>query len=385
MQPKVSVIIPIFNVERYLSQCLDSVVNQTLKEIEIICVNDGSTDKSLDIIKEYASKDSRIVIIDKKNSGYGHSMNCGMDIAKGEYIGIIESDDYAELQMFEKLYNLANKKNLDVVKSGFFYYWTKPEIKNEAAIIASKSMSNRIFCPLTDFKSSMEQVEFFNIKPTIWSAIYKKNFITANNIRFNETPGASYQDESFNFKVWASAKRVQLLQDCFVHYRQDNEASSINSPGKVFCICDEYEEMERFLEERPILKGKLEGIRTRLKYDSYIWNYERLSESLQKEFLPKMSQEFADDLAEGYCERKYYPTYKWNTMLLIIRYFEEYHKWRTAEREGRVYNVKIIPNETFAQKFKRKLIGGYYCWKEHGFIYTFNNLIGKIKRRLFKQ
>ena len=79
MQPKVSVIIPIFNVERYLSQCLDSVVNQTLKEIEIICVNDGSTDKSLDIIKEYASKDSRIVIIDKKNSGYGHSMNCGME------------------------------------------------------------------------------------------------------------------------------------------------------------------------------------------------------------------------------------------------------------------------------------------------------------------
>ena len=171
MQPKVSVIIPIFNVERYLSQCLDSVVNQTLKEIEIICVNDGSTDKSLDIIKEYASKDSRIVIIDKKNSGYGHSMNCGMDIAKGEYIGIIESDDYAELQMFEKLYNLANKKNLDVVKSGFFYYWTKPEIKNEAAIIASKSMSNRIFCPLTDFKSSMEQVEFFNIKPTILQLI----------------------------------------------------------------------------------------------------------------------------------------------------------------------------------------------------------------------
>ena len=95
-------------------------------------------------------------------------------------------------------------------------------------------------------------VEFFNIKPTIWSAIYRKDFIRENNIRFNETPGASFQDASFNFKVMALAKRVQLIRDAFLHYRQDNENSSVNSPGKVFCVCDEYEEMQRFLDTNPV-------------------------------------------------------------------------------------------------------------------------------------
>lgn len=380
MEPKVSVVIPIFNVEKYLRQCLDSVVNQTLKDIEIICVNDGSTDSSLDIIKEYAEKDGRIIIIDKKNSGYGHSMNCGFDIAKGRYLGIIESDDYAELDMFEKLYETAILDDLDVVKSGFFYYWSRPIEKNIENKIASKTMCGRVFCPVSDFNVPMEQAEFFNIKPTIWSAIYKSDFIRENTIRFNETPGASYQDASFNFKVWCCAKKVRLMQECFLHYRQDNEASSINSPGKVFCICDEYEEMERFLLARPILRGKLEGVRVRLKYDSYIWNYERLSEPLQREFLSRASEDFANDLSNGYCERKYYPSYKWNTLLLIIRDYKEYHNWRLAEKEGNAYDVKMFPNETFSQKLKRKLIGGYYCYKEHGFIYTFNNLMSKIKR-----
>ena len=104
---KVSVVIPVYNVERYLRQCLDSVINQTLKEIEIIIVNDGSKDSSLSIIKEYAAADNRITVIDKPNGGYGESMNRGFDKATGEYIGIIESDDYAELDMFEKLYATA--------------------------------------------------------------------------------------------------------------------------------------------------------------------------------------------------------------------------------------------------------------------------------------
>ena len=94
--PKVSILIPIFNVEKYLRQCLDSAVNQTLKDIEIICINDGSTDSSLEILKEYAKVYNSIKIINKQNTGYGHSMNCGLKLAKGEYIGIIESDDFAD-------------------------------------------------------------------------------------------------------------------------------------------------------------------------------------------------------------------------------------------------------------------------------------------------
>ena len=121
--PKVTVVVPIYNVEKYLRQCLDSIVNQTLKDIEIIFVDDGSTDSSQKIIQAYMDKDSRVKVITKPNSGYGNSMNRGFDMAEGEYIGIVESDDYADPEMFEEMYNVDSSNQLDVVKSGFYYYY----------------------------------------------------------------------------------------------------------------------------------------------------------------------------------------------------------------------------------------------------------------------
>ena len=122
--PKISVLIPIYNVEKYLRECLESLVNQTFQDIEFICINDGSTDSSLKILEEYAQKDSRIKIINKENSGYGASMNMGLDAASGEYIGIVESDDFVSSNMFEDLYNLAEKNNADIVKSDYYTYLT---------------------------------------------------------------------------------------------------------------------------------------------------------------------------------------------------------------------------------------------------------------------
>ena len=104
---KVSIIIPTYNVEMYLVECMESVVNQTLKDIEIICINDGSTDGSLEILKSYAQKDDRIVLVDKENGGYGIGMNIGLDKATGEYIGIVEPDDFIPLNMYSDLYEKA--------------------------------------------------------------------------------------------------------------------------------------------------------------------------------------------------------------------------------------------------------------------------------------
>lgn len=106
---KVSVIVPVYNVEKYLRECLNSLVNQTLKEIEIICINDGSEDSSLEILNEYASKDSRFVIINQENSGQSVARNKGLDVAKGEYIGFVDSDDWVDLNFFENLYSEAVK------------------------------------------------------------------------------------------------------------------------------------------------------------------------------------------------------------------------------------------------------------------------------------
>ena len=333
---KVSIVVPIYNVQKYLRQCLDSVANQTLTDIEVICVNDGSTDSSLSIIMEYVNNDSRFKVIDKKNSGYGNSMNMGFDMANGEYIGIVESDDYVEPDMFEKLYACAKENDLDACKSGFFFYYSIPEEENIACPIASHVMCKKVFCPTTDFKSLREQIEFFNIKPTIWSAIYKKEFIRQNNIRFNETPGASFQDTAFNFKVWALAKRVKLVEECFLHYRQDNESSSINSSAKVFCVCDEYREIERFLREHPELRGKLDLVKEALKYNTYIWNYERLAPEKAKEFILTMAEEFERDMCEGMCLKEAFPWYKWNRLNFIIEKPEKFHELRQLEKEGKL-------------------------------------------------
>ncbi len=371
---------PSLNVAPYIRQCVESVLGQTLRDIEIICVDAGSTDGTLEILEEYARGDSRISIIRSDRKSYGYQMNLGFDAAKGEYLGILETDDYAEPEMFERLYRAASAEKLDVVKAGFYFYYSREE-RNEPCPIASDVQASRVFCPLTDFTSPLEQVEFFNIKPSIWSAIYRRDFIREAGIRFHETPGASFQDTSFTFQVWAQAKRVRLMTDCFVHYRQDNEASSVNSPGKVYCVCDEYEEIQRFLDRRPELKGRLEPVMCRLKYDTYMWNYDRLSDELKPAFAQRMAEEYTRDMQDGKCEQALYPWYKWNTLHVIMKTPDEFVRWRAAEKAGVPYEINMFPGESFPHKLKRKLIGGYHCLKDHGVIYTWNNLMEKVRRR----
>ncbi len=196
-QPKVTILVPVYNVEKYLHQCVDSIVRQTLKDIEIICIDDGSTDSSSSILDEYASNDNRIKVIHKKNTGYGNSMNIGLDSATGEYIGIVESDDFADPKMFETLYSLAKKDDLDVVRSEFYFYGnaTGSNRKTKTDYVPH----NRVFAPF-------EERSVFYQQPSIWANIYRASFIKENEIRFLETPGASYQDTAFSFKVYSWQK-----------------------------------------------------------------------------------------------------------------------------------------------------------------------------------
>ena len=130
--PAVSLVVPCYNVEKYISECLDSAVNQTLQDIEIICVNDGSTDGTLAILESYAASDSRVKIISKPNGGYGETMNRGIDAALGEYVGFLESDDYIALDALEVLYRTAKDLgDLDFVKSDFYRFLTLPNGKKD--------------------------------------------------------------------------------------------------------------------------------------------------------------------------------------------------------------------------------------------------------------
>jgi glycosyltransferase involved in cell wall biosynthesis len=282
---KVSILIPICNVEKYLRQCLDSVCAQTLKEIELICINDGSTDSSLAIIEEYRQRDPRIVIIDKPNSGYGDSMNQGLKTARGKYIGIVESDDWVEEPMFEDLYTLAEQHQAEVVKSNFYHYFSNGN-KNIFFELLPPGQYDRVIDPAVE-------PQIFMRMPAIWAGIYRRDFLEDAGIKFLPTPGASYQDTSFNFKVWAMATRIYLTRQAYLHYRLDNESSSVNSRGKAFFVAEELHEMERFVAERN-LGRRLNGIVQERKVDIYFWNLSRLSGENAQDFATLMYQEFSE-------------------------------------------------------------------------------------------
>lgn len=170
-QPKVSVVVPIYGVEKYLHQCVDSILAQTLKDIEIILVDDGSKDKCPEIVDEYAKKDPRIVSVHQPNGGYGRAVNHGIELAKGEYIGIIESDDWIEPTMYEKLYQKAVETNSDITKSNFYVYNSLLPINKQNTIWHS-SRQDLSKAPDTPF-SVEEYPQIIIFHASIWSNYIK--------------------------------------------------------------------------------------------------------------------------------------------------------------------------------------------------------------------
>lgn len=301
--PKVSVVVPVYNNEIYVRRCIDSLIGQTLDDIEIICVNDGSTDGSPAILHEYANRDARVTVIDKENSGYGVNINRGFACARGDYVGILESDDFAAPDLFERLWQMASKNDLDVARANFNLYWSKPEARTEFLELFKPEECGRVIDPLP-----RENQHCFYVQPAIWSAIYRRTFIEENRLTLLETPGAAYQDTAFNFKVWACARRVMFEHEALVNYRQDNEASSINNPGKTFTICGEYEEIERWLrDERPDLRNELAPVAAKMRFDAYTWNTGRLAPELREQFLERFVEDFEQLREEGLIDLTRFP------------------------------------------------------------------------------
>ena len=288
--PEITVLVPVYNVERYLRECLDSIRNQTFADFEAICINDGSTDASRDIIQEYLDADARFRVIDKPNSGYGASMNRGLDEAHGRYVAILESDDLYMPNALQVLHDAAIEHDAQVAKGEFNLYWSEPEKRVLSGELAK--------IPLDQLLVPSDVPEVFYAKSSIWSALYERQFLADNAIRFLETPGASYQDTSFNFKVWLHAERAVFIEDVILDYRQDNEQSSVNSAVKAYCVCDEYDEIERWLEAHNAPET-LVGIMLRAKYNNYLWNYDRLVDDLRAAFLERFSTEFGEDMGAG--------------------------------------------------------------------------------------
>ena len=302
---KVSILIPVYNVANYLRQCLDSVVVQILPNIEVICINDGSTDGSRDIIEEYVQTYPFVHVIDKPNSGYGHSLNIGIDAAKGKYVGIVESDDFIDPQMFMRLFEQAELFQAEVVKSNFYNY--RQASGNEFFEMLEPCPYGQLFKPV-----NIPQMFFGEIY--LWTGLYRRDFLQKNAIRFNETPGASYQDVGFTFKIYAAVQRMLALKDGYYHYRRDNEAASIFSLGKVFCVCDEFQEIRRYLALHPELQENVRDIVPYMQYKRYMPTFGRIAYRYKISFLERMIKEFDELQATGQLRPTYWLADDWQTL-----------------------------------------------------------------------
>lgn len=240
-QPLVSLVVPIYNVADYLEQCLASIQSQSYTNLEIICLNDGSTDSSLALLEAYAARDGRIVIIDKENEGYGATCNRGIVAAHGSWVGIVEPDDYLEPTMIQELVNLiqanGGEDKVDIARSAYWRVFgnqkngragVKAQVKNGAT-----SAEHRIPCAYKDRVKPKHQPESIDQMaqlllhhPAIWTALYRKEFLTQNNINFKEVPGAGWVDNPFLIASHCSGARLVYTDSALYNYRENGYAEA---------------------------------------------------------------------------------------------------------------------------------------------------------------
>ena len=223
-EPKVSVIIPVYNVEKYLHECLDSIINQTLTDIEIICVDDGSTDASLSILKDYEAKDPRVKVLTTPHLFAGHARNVGLKVACGEYLSFLDADDFFELTMLEKSYYTAKTQNAQVVIFG-----SKTYIEDTHTFLERNWSVNRENIPVNTLFSAKDAAPdfFMNILGYAWDKLFKREFILSIPTQFQEIP--VFNDAFFTYSALLMADRIYFLDEVLAYQRRRISHDSISN------------------------------------------------------------------------------------------------------------------------------------------------------------
>lgn len=245
---KVSIIVPIYNVEKQLPKCLDTLVNQTIDEYEIILVNDGSLDNSQKIIEDYSNKYKNIRAFIKKNGGLSDARNFGLKKARGKYILFVDSDDYIDLKTCETLYNCAENDNLDVLVGNYI------NVSDGKESININQMDSNTYNGYDFIKKY-----FLQIKPPImaWLLFSKKEFLLKNNLFFKK--GIYHEDEHLTPTIMLNAKRIKYINYNYYYY-VNNPASITNKKDKtknimdIYAICDELYEKYQSINDRLVKK-----------------------------------------------------------------------------------------------------------------------------------
>lgn len=208
---KISIIIPIYNVEQFLPKCLDSIIKQTYKNLEIILVNDGSTDTCPQICDKYATKDSRIKVIHKENGGLSDARNAGFQFVTGDYLAFVDSDDLVSLDFYENLLKISIQKNADIVESGILKFTDEKDLQN-----LQQDNSVEEF----ETEKALELLMKEQLKQVVWNKLYKTNIV--NNLLFEK--GKIHEDEFWTYQIFARAKKIVKTNYPLYFYRQQEES-----------------------------------------------------------------------------------------------------------------------------------------------------------------
>ncbi|MDD6285954.1 MAG: glycosyltransferase [Methanobacteriaceae archaeon] len=287
---KVSVIVPVYNDELYLSNCLESLINQSLKDIEIICINDGSSDNSLSILEDYSDKDDRISYYSQANKGPGAARNKGIEKAKGDYIAFVDADDWLDLNALEKLYNQSIKNDSDMVLFNAIEHF--PNKNNER--IYPVSDDEDIDYSDFSFNYKYNKKLVMNSYLIVCTKLHKHSFIVENNLKF--TDKGYFEDVFFHIKSMIVAQRISYLPECLYHYRREyNKSRQVHSRNTEasFMIFNLFDEIANLLEEQNITETlRINFIQFKITELENIYSY--IDETIKEDLFNRIHDEFVE-------------------------------------------------------------------------------------------
>ncbi len=334
---KVTIIMPSFNVAPYIKECMDSVLAQTLTDIEVIVVDADSTDGTREILEEYARKDSRVVILRQDKKSYGYANNKAINHASGEYIGIVETDDYVVPNMIERLYETAKEYDLDMVKANYRSFLGEGDLR----LFVDKSISlNR-----EDYEKVMDPQSdnrLFGWDMYTWTGLYKREFLEKHHIFHNESGGAAFQDVGFWFQTFCYARKIYLLKDYFYCYRRDNPNASVKNPNRTFVMCDEYKFVREVISKDRQTWERVKPAYYHGMFRSYFVTYERLAKGLKSEFADRFYREIKEGYEAGAIQRELFDAYELEYLDVLLDSKEEFERKLAIQKESIEENQQVL-------------------------------------------
>lgn len=313
---KVSVILPVYNTEKYLPECLDSIINQSLSDIEIICIDDGSTDKSLQILKEYAEKDKRIVLLEQKNSGAGIARNKGMEAAKGKYLSFLDSDDFFEQEMLEKAYIKCEEENAD-----FCVYRSKRfDDKTHGYESIPWTIKERYLPEVIPFKAGDADKYIFQVfNGWAWDKLYNREFVIKTGLKYQGL--RTTNDAFFVFMANVEAKCISIIDEVLAYHRVNTGTSLSVTREKSWDCC--YQAMDAIKKE---LKARNKYSQFQQSYINWalhfcLWNVKTLNGNAKKELLKALQKSLFRELEiTGKSHDYFYDKNEYKQYLNICKY-----------------------------------------------------------------